>query len=217
MEAALRIDDGDLTGSGRAEAMTYALAMARRLMEKLRVIDFRSYEPLSAEAATSFMRRGAAQQVYQSMSEVMRLVGSLPTLILGETELAGLPEDSEDDTWLDVDEIATEGRPTAFLDAGENLDAACFADQYTLALNPQRRRACFPQGDRLIHRNDSTKPQYSALRIEISEGDELISACQASGIEIHVAKGPESILTAGTGGLNPLSLKIEKRRGLKRL
>jgi hypothetical protein len=100
---------------GVTESTQYVIGIARRLVEKLRVVDFRSYEPLSAEAAVGFMTRGAAQQVYQSMTEAIRLIGSLPVLILNEPDShlevdTGTPVDG-DGVWLESDEVSVEGVP----------------------------------------------------------------------------------------------------------
>ncbi|MBI5509719.1 MAG: hypothetical protein HY903_13275 [Deltaproteobacteria bacterium] len=112
-------------GGAAAESMEYVLSMAKRLADKLRVIDFRNYEPLGADAAVTFMSRSAARQVHQSIVETIRLLASLPVLILGDSSAPAEAPVEDDDAWLGGDDLATAGTPSPLHDRiVEEIDAA---------------------------------------------------------------------------------------------
>lgn len=103
----------------------HALARGRHLDETLRVIDFKSHEPLDAEAAVAFLTRGAAEQVYRAMGEAMRLLRALPDLILGIDTDGAADGDAALDDWDEPTGPASEGVPNPPKDhLTEELDVA---------------------------------------------------------------------------------------------
>jgi hypothetical protein len=68
----------------RRDALETALTVGKRLIRRLRVIDFTSYEPLSATAAVGFMASGAAIQADQCAAEAIALLQRLPSLVFGD-------------------------------------------------------------------------------------------------------------------------------------
>lgn len=109
--------------SSRHEDLETALAVGERLLCRLRVIDFTSYEPLSAVAAVSFMVSGAALQADQSAAEAIALIRRLPGLVFGDAC------DDVDDVGdaLEIDEVfdAVDGTPDHPGDRlNEEIDAA---------------------------------------------------------------------------------------------
>ncbi|MEK7705031.1 MAG: hypothetical protein AAB426_08735 [Myxococcota bacterium] len=107
------------------DSFAFAMQSGRRLLERLRVIDFKSYEPLSPEAATSLMLCGAAKQVQQSMRDVASLLATMPALLSdGPMPPEGIVEEHEP-IWNLEDAEATEGEAAPVHDRFcEELDAA---------------------------------------------------------------------------------------------
>jgi len=110
----------------RSASLQFALATGQRLHANLRVIDFKSYEPLSAEAAVSLMVRGAAGQLSKTLAETARLLRSLGDLLLDARATAALEfADLSIEPWSDADGAAVEGVPQPLKTrTNEEIDAA---------------------------------------------------------------------------------------------
>lgn len=107
------------------ESLEFALQTGAKLVERLRVIDFKSYEPLAPDTATSLMLRGAVKQVQQSMGDVASLLTTLPALLSdGPLPAEALVQENADE-W-DLDGVpATNGDAAPLHDRFcEEIDAA---------------------------------------------------------------------------------------------
>ncbi len=105
-------DDSGLDHSDTKERLDQALSMAQKIRARLNVIDLRSYEPLTANAAVQLMIPGATQQVLQCSRDAMKLLARIPSLFPGGEHLGKVVGEGQPELALVRSDIyAIEGEP----------------------------------------------------------------------------------------------------------
>lgn len=121
---------------GAHDTLNSATALATRLLDRLRALDFHCYEGMPAEEAVPHLMRGPVSDAVRLLNETTRLVRSLPRLVGAEEPVLWDNDEGRPDAERAGPSSVSEGAPAPFQPGlgqavSQDLDAALIAIQST--------------------------------------------------------------------------------------